>query len=256
MVTRVTWIAQVAVLSGVCLGGMARAEDFRVENRVFVGDEKQPRSESTTIFYDNVVYDFLAKPAEITIFDKAHDRFLLLDVSRRIKTEVPMAQVREFGERLKQRANTQPDALLKFLVDPRFEEQSKDESGEMVFSSPWLTYRVTTEEAGSEGVSRQYNEFSDWYCQLNTLLNPGSRPPFARMLVNSALEARQRFPREVHLTLRSRDSLLARRITIRSEHQLIGQLVQSDRERIFQTDQYIAIFSPVKFDEYQKKIER
>jgi hypothetical protein len=254
MVNRVTWIAQVAVLCCVGLGGVARAEQFRVENRIFVGDEKEPRSESTTIFYDDVVYDFLVKPAEITIFDKTHDRFVLLDVPRRVKTEVPTAHVKEFAGRLKQWGSAQPDAMLKFLVDPRFEE--RNDAGEMVFSSPWLTYRVMTEDAGNEAVSRQYSEFSDWYSQLNTLLNPGTRPPFARMVVNAALEARQRFPREVHLTLRSKDSLLSRRITIRSEHQLISQLIQPDRERISQTDQYIAIFTPLKFDEYQKKIEK
>lgn len=252
MTDRVKLIAMATVLLGAGLGDPAAAEQFRVENRVFVGDAKEPCSESTTLFFDHVVYDFLTKPAEITIFDKDHGRILLLDPMRRVKSEVPTAQVQEFTERLKQWAQAQPDAYLKFLVEPKFEEQYNDD-GEFTFSSPWMTYRLVTIDVEPPQIAQQYSEFSDWYSQLNTLLSPGTRPPFARMLVNSALEARQRFPREVHLSLRSRESLLPKRITVRSEHQLIYQLVQSDHDRITQTDQYIAIFTPVKFEEYQKR---
>ena len=47
-------------------GRMTLAESFRIETKVFVGDEKQknpqPVSETTTLFLDGVVYDFLKKP--------------------------------------------------------------------------------------------------------------------------------------------------------------------------------------------------
>jgi hypothetical protein len=253
MMHRATLIAVLAVLLGAGSGSLAMAEQFRVENRVFLGDEKKPCSVSTTIFLDNVVYDYLAEPAEITIFDKDHGRFLLLDTSRRVKTEVTTAQVQDFTERLKQWALAQPNAYLKSLVEPDLEEQYNEDEGEFVFSSPSITYRLLTTAVDRPGISHQYREFSDWYGQLNALLNPGSQPPFARLVVNAALDARRRFPREVHLTFRSRDSLLSKRVTLRSEHERIDHLVQSDRDRITQTDQFIAIFTPVKFSEYRKK---
>jgi hypothetical protein len=256
MTDRIKLLLLVATFGLLGHGSAMAAEQFRVENRVFVGDEKAPRIESTTLFCNNVAYDYLAKPEEITVFDKNHDRFLLLDVHRRVKTEVSTAQVHEFTERLRQWASSQPDAFLKFLVDPRFEEQADDATSEMTFSSPWLTYRVVATDAESEEMVRTYTEFSNWYGQLNTLLNPGTRPPFARMRVNAVLESRQLFPQEVHLTVRTKDSLLAKRVTIRSEHQVSRHLIQSDRDRLTQTDQYIAMFSPIRFEDYQKKVEK
>jgi hypothetical protein len=242
------------------LGGLAslrsvRAEQFRVENKIFLGDDKEPRAESTTIFYENVVYDYLLKPAEVTVFDRDHGRFVLLDLNRRVKSEIATERVREFSERLKQWACDQSDTLLKFLANPKFDVAYDETTGELTYSSSWMTYRLMTGDAASEVVARQYAEFSDWYGQLNTMLNPGTRPPFARMAVNAGLEARQRIPREVTLTFR-KENLLARRIVVRSEHQLVRQLVQSDRDRIAQTDQFIAIFSPLGFDEYQKKMQQ
>jgi len=252
-------LAAVAIVLGIGVPawmsqGIAWAEEFRVENKVFVGDEKEPVVESTTIFYENVVYDYLSKPSEVTIFDKARGRFILLDLGRRVKTEVSTERVGELTERLKQWAGSQADPFLKFLSDPKFDVHYDEEKNELSCASAWLTYRVLTDDIETEAVGRRYSEFSDWYCQLNTMLNPGSRPPQARMLLNAALEARQRFPREVHLSFRPKDSLLTRRITMRSQHQLVCQLVQSDRDRVAQTDQLMAMFTPVTFVEYQKRI--
>ncbi len=227
---------------------------FRVENKVYMGGEKEPQVRSTTIFYDGVIYDYLEDPAEVTIFDNARGRFVLLDLTRRIKTELTAKQVAEFTERLGQWSRKQSDSFLKFLGDPQFEEQFDESGGEWTFVSPRVTYRLVTTVAPSQPMMRQYREFADWYCQLNTLLNPGARPPFARMIINAALERRGRFPREVHLTLRPKQGLLAKPITVRSEHLLVRQLVESDRKRIAQTGQFMAIFGAVDFAEYQKRV--
>jgi hypothetical protein len=113
---------------------------------------------------------------------------------------------------------------------------------------------LITIDANGRDISRQYREFSDWYCQLNALLNPGTRPPFARMIVNAALEQRGRFPGEVHLTLRPKKGLLAKRITVRSEHLLVRRLVESDLQRIAETGQLMALYTALDFKEYQRKV--
>ena len=236
-------------------GGPAGGETFRVENKVFVEKETEPRVESTTIFSDGVVYDFLKKPGEITIFDKVRGRFVLLDTARRVKTELTTEGVLRVTERLKEWAGMQPDPLLKFLADPQLDRQFDPDSGELTFSSPWVTYRVAPADAESAAIARQYREFSDWYLRLNTRINPGSRPPFARMIVNAELEARGEIPREVHLTLTPKGGLMPKRIRVRSQHRLIRRLVESDRDRIVQAGQFMAIFKAVDFDEYQEKIE-
>jgi len=234
--------------------GISAAEDFRVENKVFVADEKEPRIESTTIFYGGVVYDYLADPAEVTVFDKDHGRFVLLDMTHRIKTELTTERLEGFTQDLKRWTESQSDPFRKFLGDPHFEEKIDADAGQLTFASPWMTYRLTTVDVESEAVSRQYREFSDWHCQLNTLLNPGSAPPFARMRVNAVLDERRSIPRQVELTIRPKGGLLAKRRTFRSEHLLTRQLVESDRTRVAQTDQFMAMYTAVTFQEYQRKM--
>jgi len=233
--------------------GPARGEDFRVENKVFVGGDSEPKIQSSTIFYEGVVYDFLEKPREITVFDKARKRFVLLDPARRLRTDVSTDEVEALNHNLKVWAVSQRDATVRFLGNPKFEESVDAKTGALVFDSPWVTYRVAAEPAASEEIARQYREFSDWYIQLNARLHPGYKQTFARLIVNEALEKRKAVPREVHLTIKSK--LPFQKTTARSEHQLIRRLLQSDRDRVAQTDEFMAIFQPVAFEQYQKKLE-
>ena len=245
--------ASLAVGFGVA-SAAADENNFRIENKIFVGGEKEPRIRSTTIFHDGVVYDYLADPAEVTIFDGPHNRFVLLDLTRRIKTELTTERVVGFSERLKQWSEEKSDEFLQFLAEPKFEEETDESTGELSFTSPWMTYRLKTVDTESEEIARRYREFADWYCRLNTVLNPGARPPFARMKVNAVLQERQQFPCEVELTIQPGESLLSKRLTVRSEHLLIRQLVESDRKRVAQTDQFMAMYTSVDFEEYQRKM--
>ena len=254
-----SWLTAVAISAvlgaGMCgPAGAAGKEEFRIENKIFVDGEKEPQVQSTTIFQDGVVYDYLADPAEVTVFDVQRRRFVLLDLERRVKTELTTDRVASFSERLKQWAQEQSDPFLKFLGDPSFDEALDESTGELTFTSPRMSYRLITFDTESEALSRQYREFSDWYCRLNTVLNPGARPPFARMIVNAALEDRHLFAREVHLTMQPKGGLLSKRVTVRSEHLLIRQLVESDRKRVAQTDEFMAMYASVDFQEYQRKL--
>lgn len=232
----------------------AVADDFRVDNSIFLDNEKEPDVQSTTIFCGGLVYDYLKTPAEITVFDKGRNGFVLLDAARRVKTEVSLDKVTALAEHLQTWAIRQNDPLLAFLANPKFDEQFRENAGKLLLASPLVTYDLTTVSIGSSTVSAQYREFCDWYCQLNTLLNPGSRPPFARMVVNRALDQRQLFPQEVKLTVQTGSGFPARRMTIRSQHRFVGPLVESDRDRVSQTAQFLAIFNPVPFAEYQRKV--
>lgn len=234
---------------------MADHVEFRVENKVFLENEREPHSESTTVFFRGIVYDYLKEPAEVTVFDKAHGRFVLLNPARRVYTEVSMEKVAAFADALRRWTAVQPDPFVQFLGDPKFEEEFDEENHQLVFNSPWMTYRLATISSESEAMSRQYHEFCDWYCRLNTLLTPGARPPFARMVVNASLETRRLFPNETHLTIRPKKGVTGKRPVIRSEHQLIRRLVESDRDRAAQSDQFIAMFKQLSFEEYQENMK-
>jgi hypothetical protein len=250
----VAMMGAVMTLAAMTVGtSPARGDNFRVENKVFVGNETTPRSESTTIFHEGVVYDYLEKPAEIIVFDKARKRFVLLDPSRRVRTELSTDEVQALSHNLRTWAGGQDNAFLNWLARPKFDQQVDEKTGELLFESPWLVYRVTVAPAESDEIARQYREFSDWYVQLNTRLNPGYKQTFARMVVNEALAKRGELPREVHLTVKSKVPF--QKTTARGQHQVVRRLVQSDRDRVAQTDQFMAIFPPVEFEQYQKKLQ-
>jgi hypothetical protein len=46
--------------------------------------------------------------------------------------------------------------------------------------------------------------------------------------------------------------MFAKRITIRSEHQVAGRLSQADTDRIVQAQQFAAIFNPVSLEQYRR----
>jgi len=229
--------------------------DFRVVNEVYLGLQRKPVSRSVTIFHDGVVYDFLlSEPQEVVVFDPAAERLVLLDLQRRIRTQLSTAEVEEFSQRLKQWASQQRDPLLRFLSAPDFSEQFDEVRGELTLSSPWLTYRILLANAPSPSVCRQYREFSDWMARLNTLLRANARLPFARLMVNQAVAQRRAVPREVTLSL-ARSSLPLPRRVVRSEHQFYSQVMGPDLDRVLQAQQFMDIFKPVDFREYRRTDE-
>ena len=246
-----------AVLSGMlALGGIAVAAgpsadaDFRIDNKVFVDGQTTPTSESTTIFHQGVVYDFMKQPEEVIVLDKAADRFVLLDTLRKIRAELSTANLLDFNEQLRQSARKQSDPLLNFLADPEFKEEFDETAQELTLSSDWMTYRVLLEKVDESEIMALYREFSDWYARLNTRMSPGSRPATARLLVNEALSRRKATARNVALTITLRKTFPPKRMSLHSEHQLIRHIAESDLDRVTQTRQFMTIFKPVSFEEY------
>ena len=87
-------VAAMFLFSGTTLLTVAApAADFRVDNAVFAEGQSQPQSQGVTIFHEGLVYDFLNEPAEVIVFDKAHRRFILLDLSRHVRSEISIDDV-------------------------------------------------------------------------------------------------------------------------------------------------------------------
>ena len=99
-------------------------------------------------------------------------------------------------------------------------------------------------------MAAQYREFSDRYAQFNLALNPKSRPPFPRMMLNEAIERHQGVAKEVHLTaaLSPKDAP----IKITSRHQLAAQLDAADMNRVAEAREYLRSFPSVSFREYRQ----
>ncbi|HEY2762333.1 MAG TPA: hypothetical protein VGI75_16355, partial [Pirellulales bacterium] len=226
----------------------APAEEFRMESKVYSGKDDTSTSESVTLFADDRVYDFLTSPSEITVFDFPRGRIVLLDLNRKLRTELTTDKLNDFADQLRTRAARQTDALLKFASNPKFDESHSDSEWQE-FSSPQMTYRVHVAKPDNANVVRQYRMFSDWSARLNSMIRPGAMPPFPRLAVNAALERAGEVPESVQLTLVAQNRLVGKPTVLRSEHELAMRLLPADRKRIDDAGKYLVTFPEVSMEE-------
>jgi hypothetical protein len=232
--------------------GAAHAEDFRVDNAAYAADKKEPTSESSTIFHEGVVYDCMKSPAETVVFDKAAGRFVLLDLKRKLRAELPLKQLDNTMEALRKELEKSKVGMLRFLAEPKFEETSDEQTNEVTLESPWLTYRVTFRREPNQAVVAQYCDFCDVYMRLNAALRPGSLPPFGRLVLNEAVAKRHAIPARVFLTLYTGKGVERRQTTMHSEHKFVIPLNSSDLERVKETRKLMEGFKLVTFEKYAK----
>jgi hypothetical protein len=238
----------------VALSASAMADDFRIVSEIYYGEETEPHSTNRTLFRAGVVYDYLEQPGLTTVFDPTRNRFLLLDPETKLRCVVDTQQVAQFNNALRQRAADHVDPLLKFMAQPEFTLDPAPPQGKLVMTSPLMSYRLKTTRVESPAALRQYIEFSDWYAQLNTMVNPGSPPPFARIEVNRQLRARQEIPLEVHLTISVRQPRGGNReVALHSRHEVVWRLLGEDKQAIEQTADEMATFKQVTFKDFQAR---
>ena len=234
------------------------ATSFRVENRIYVGSEKRPRFQSVTLFDQGRIFDYLDEPREVTLFDQASRRFVLLNLQSKIKTEVSTDLIDQVMDKLTNHYADEDDPYLDFLYHPEFQKRLDSSSGAFLFEHPRMSYRVYGKPLGPEkkSIVHRYRVFADWYAKLNTFLRPQSRPPFARLIVNEQIERQGWIPTKIHLTVTPKTGLTAptSRRSMRSEHQIALRLSEADLQRIAQTEEFLSIFSPVSLTEYQEAV--
>ena len=245
-----------ALFLGALPSAAAWADDFRIQTDVYAAKSKIPLSQNTTLFRAGYVYDYLTHPQRATsvdrvaVFDKAHGRFIVLDPARKVKAEVKTDEVLLFASKQQEFVTAKSsNAFNKFAVDPEFETDFSQD-GELKMTSPHMTYELKTIPANTPEAAAQYREFSDWYGRFNTMSNPGSTPPFARMAVNAELVKRGLVPTEVHLTVPTQSGVKA--ASLRSEHHVAWRLLPRDAERIEETANQLATFKLVDFDQFER----
>lgn len=246
--------AQALLLAGLVVApsSVALATDFRIVSDVLLNNAVV--STNRTVFRAGVVYDYLQAPGLTTVFDPARQRFILLDPETKLRCEVGTVQVAQFNNALRARAAQNADPLLQFMAQPVFQIEGNKAPGVLKLLSPLVSYQLKTARVEDAEALRQYIEFCDWYAQLNTMVNPGSPPPFARMKVNQVLRSRQEMPLEVELTISVKQPKGGnRQVALRSRHQVAWRLLGEDSVAIDQTAEEMAIFKPVTLQEFQER---
>ena len=112
------WICGVVVFSIVVRQGAGgRRVPRRFQSILRQGRHRHERQPDAVCRRSGV--RLFASPNEITVFDFPHDRIVLLDPNRRLRTELTIEKLNEFTDQLRARANRQTEALLKFFRKPK-----------------------------------------------------------------------------------------------------------------------------------------
>jgi hypothetical protein len=223
-----------------------RAQDFRVETDVFIDNRKEPAAEFLTLFHGMVIYDFLlSEPQEITIFDASRGRFLLLDPTRKVKTELTTGQVQQFNDRLRERAGERDSDFF----EPRLVHQYDAATGWHELTGDRLTYRAKGVRPPSSDIVDRYRLFADWYAQLSAM-RPGNLPPFPRMELNKVLAKDGLVPEDVERIMTVARVFPPKKITARSHHLMNWRLSEQDHKRIRTAGDQISEFRTVEAPDY------
>jgi len=176
----------------------------------------------------------------------------MLDPERKLKADVTLEQIDAFTANLKSETLKRSMVpLLAFLAEPKFEEELDPTKQELTLTSEWLTYSVQATNPKVPDGADLYADFINWQTKLNTMLHPGSLPPFARLQLNAALDCRSLIPTEV-VAVRHSPKGSRKDVTLRAEHRLQWRLLSSDQARIDEAGQWLATFEQVELREYQK----
>lgn len=251
------YIYTCSVLCLLCgiVANRAEAEDFRVNNAVYQGDNQSPTSRSVTIFQKDMVFDCM--PDETVVFNKTTGQIMLLNRKNLTRTELTTKDVDNFVKQLPALVAAKGDKagpLLKFLITPKFLEQFDTTSQVQTFSSPMVVYRLTlSPQPTSDAMVDQYREFCDWSAKLNAMLSSGGRPPFARIHINEVVAKRKAIASQVLLTIQTTK---AEPTTIRSTHQINAQLTPADLQGLAKINEAMTEYKLVTFEQYRKADEK
>lgn len=243
-------------LVAVALGRAAAADDFRIHTQLFEGEGNQPISENTTLFKSGIVYDYSSGPAvetQVTVFDPARARFILLDPQRKLRTEKSTDDILSFARQVQNWAANHNDPFLQFQANPKFTETTDPATGELIFSSQWQTYRVAAQKAANAATARQYALFSDWYARMN-MLKGSTILPFPRLRVNEVLRKDELVPTEVQLKITRLGKVPGQQnvLTLRTKHHVVWGLKAEDQKRLEQTAADLVNFVQVEFEDFAR----
>lgn len=235
-----------ALLALAWCANQGRAQEFRVYTRILEGGGAKGKAEqvgqSTALFHAGKVYDRVDSGHEMTIFEPAHQRFVLIDSGRRVSTIVTFNDIQsklyraeQAGEKKLAELESSADArdlakaeCLRFILHPEFATEFDSPSDVLKMQNPFLEYTVKCAEAPVPDVVKAYLHYADWAAKLNFVVDSKSLPPATRILVNDEIRTRQRLPQTV--TLQGRQQL--KKLHRIAEHQYRWKLEKGDREAI------------------------
>lgn len=252
------------------------AQDFSIYTKLYdlrpapgarpAGSKTRPQSvgETFSLFHAGKVYDYLQELDEMTIFEPAERRFVILSNSRKLATSLSFAEIENVLYRsetlARKNIQMQTDAQgqktierVRFLLDPAFERSYSTKTRELQLNSPSLKYRVACEEGQPPERIEAYLRYADWTARLNFVLHPKSLLPGPRLALNAVLREQHLLPVEVELTA---DTNKGPGVHMKAVHRYHWQLDEADRRKILYWNGLLEgqELKQVSFDEFQRAL--
>ncbi|MGN1065228.1 MAG: hypothetical protein ACI4QC_07440 [Thermoguttaceae bacterium] len=232
---------------------------FRVDNtvRVLRNDrlpqaEREVSFESSTVFYDNLVFDYVGDNGEIVVFSFNEKKFALIDPIRRMRTELGLDEIERFLSRVKPILREKNDKFVNFMIDPSFEISKKED--ELFFQSKFIDYHISTRGFENQQIADAYFQFTDALGKLNVYMNPGAVTPLARIEANKRLKESVSFPETIVTDVYPNGkTIFNKTVHIVNESTLARRLSERDRNRVNRTIHFFAQFPMVNFQTYFEK---
>ena len=239
----------IGLLLAVATGNDALAQQFSVFTEVTEppldsapGEKPRVVARSLTLFHAGKVFDYMPPPiGELSVFEPAHRRFILLNGRRMIATTVTFEEIermletaknetRNYTQQLARRNEPGSQAIiepLNFTLNPQFSKQFDPVQKQLKLSSPRFSYSVECATPKSQEASTAYLNYADWAARLNYVLHPNSLFPAPRLILNESLKSRGLLPVNVALNVEF-DSLVQRT----AGHRFVWELGKDERHHI------------------------
>lgn len=266
-------ITGLALLLSISLARIVSAQQFRVYTEVSVPPQDPAPgrthgeivARSLTIFHAGRVFDWLKTAGEVTIFEPAHQRFVIFNGRKLIKTTVDFKEIDRMlasardetsnhAERLLTRNDRDAQMIarsLQFQLNPTFRHSFEQTSLMLDLKSPKLDYHVDCGTTPIPEAVNAYMEYADWTAKLNHVLHPRSLYPAPRMQLNESLRKHKVIPVKVQLRVDFDQPIL-----LQADHRFAWQLEKIDRESIQHWENKVGDSSleSLTFRDYQKAI--
>lgn len=251
----------------------ASAQQFRVYTEVSIPPQNPEPGKtqgkvvarSLTIFHAGRVFDWLKTAGEVTIFEPAHQRFVIFNGRKLIRTTIDFKEIDRMlasardetsnhAERLLSRDDRDARTIatsLQFQLNPTFRKSFEQKSLMLDLDSPKLEYRVNCGTTPIPEAVEAYMEYADWTAKLNHVMHPRSLYPAPRMKLNESLRQHKVLPVKVQLRVDFDQPM-----HLQADHRFAWQLEKIDRQSIQHWESKVAdpSIKDLNFRDYQKAI--
>ncbi len=208
---------------------------FRVATDVFVGNEKEPRQQTLTLFSGGVAYDIsYDDPSQITMIDPARDRIVLLNKTTKTQTSIDLKELYKYIESARNQAKA--SKLAPYLLGA---DKIEVTDHAVTVGDSVLQYASTLQQPRDEQMAEQYLKVADALILLNG--RDSGIPPFARLSLNRVVAEKKSLPEEIVRTTSNGKQTEVVRCRLLTN----WRLSKDDENRIAEIGKMLVTYEPV-----------